>query len=358
MYRIKINSGITLILCLCALTNMISGCKTKETAPPTVEPELKIDYSAAYIINGQSAELSVLNLSSGEVTATLPLKDLSGAKVAWPHHIYLSPDKTTLAVSVPGMDMSGGHSGGMEGMSGKVLLIDALKGTTTRVIDCPAMPHNAVFRGDEIWIGQMKMDGKVRILNAQTLALKQEINVGKDPAEVTFSADGTRAFVACGGSDSVWVIDPTAKATLAVIPVGDNPVGAWPGGDKMFVDNEDGKSITVLKVSDLTTVTTIPLGFNPGYAAYLASENQLWVSNPADGKAVVYHEMSPGEWMLLGEVATGAGAHAIAFSPDKATAYITNQTANTLSLVKVSTLMKIKDITVGTKPNGLCIREK
>ena len=79
--------------------------------------------------------------------------------------------------------------------------------------------------------------------------MKNTIVVGKEPAEVTFSTDGTVAFVANGMSNSVTAINPTSKAILATIPVGKNPVGAWTGADdRMYVDNEDGQTVSIVDV--------------------------------------------------------------------------------------------------------------
>lgn len=59
----------------------------------------------------------------------------------------------------------------------------------------------------------------------------------------------------------------------------------------------------------------------------------------------------------LGEIATGAGAHAITFA-GKSTGYVTNQEANSVSVIDVATRMVTKTIPVGKKPNGVVWRQK
>ena len=54
------------------------------------------------------------------------------------------------------------------------------------------------------------------------------------------------------------------------------------------------------------------------------------------------------------EVFTGADAHAIAFYGGYG--YITNQGANTVSILNAVTHAKIKDIVVGKKPNGITFK--
>lgn len=345
---------------------LISSCKMSDNMKmnPTTTP-LNIDYPAAYIINGGSNSVSVIKLSDNTVTATLDLTKISmsgmadmATGVTWPHHIYINPTKTQLAIGVPGMDLSGGHSGGMMNMTGKIALVDAITGKVTKVIDLPITNHNAAFspNGTEIWTSQMQEMGTVLVYDANTYALKKTIEVKMHPAEVTFSSDGTMAFVANGGSDTVTVINVSDKMVMGQIAVGDDPVGAWTGADgNMYVDNEAGKSITVIKVSDMSVVTTISLGFMPGMAAYNNGMSELWVTDPDNGK-VHWYTKSGTTYTNGGEFATGAGAHAIAYTSDGMTAYITNQSAGSISVVDVMNHTESKEIIVGTKPNGITIK--
>lgn len=353
----------------------ISSCKKKEdnmhmTEDHTTMPvavSTNINYPAAYVVNGESNTISVIRLSDNTVTETIKLGEVSDAShrgmsmssgISWPHHIYLNPSKTQLAIGVPGMDLSAGHGGDMMGMAGKIAVVNAINGTLSKIVELPASNHNAVFspNGTEIWTTQMKAMGTVLVYDAATYALKSTINVKMDPAEVTFSSDGTMAFVANGGSDTVTVVNVSDKMVMGQVAVGDDPVGAWTGADgNMYVDNEAGKSITVIKVSDMTVVSTISLGFMPGFAAYNNAMSELWVTDPDNGK-VHWYTKSGTTYTHGGELATGAGAHAIAFNSDEMTAYVTNQSASSVSVVDVMNHSESKEITVGTKPNGIVIK--
>lgn len=320
---------------------------------------LNVDYPAAYIVNGEDATVSVVKLSTNEVTGTIELMGSGSDMIMWPHHI--SSHQNHLAIGVPGMDLSAGHSGlNTSGMDGKLLVIDAMNGSIVKNINLPLMNHNSIYspNGNEIWVPQMDMDGKVLVYNASTNALMNTITVGMMPAELTFSFDGTKAYIANGDDDNVTIIDTATKAVLTTISVGDNPVGAWTGSNnKMYVDNEDGQSISVIDVATNSIDETISLGFMPGIASYNGSKNELWVSDPMNGK-VHYWTWDAGMnmWMHGSSFNTGAGAHAIAFTNDGNTAYVTNQTANTVSVVNTTTHTVTKTINVGKKPNGIVIK--
>jgi len=335
----------------------LSSCNNNDD---NMDMTLNVDYPAAYIVNGEDATVSVVKLSTNEVTGTIELMGSGSDMIMWPHHISSHQDH--LAIGVPGMDLSAGHSGlNTSGMNGKLLVIDAMDGSIIKNINLPLMNHNSIYspNGNEIWVPQMdEMNSKVLVYDATTNALLNTINVGMMAAELTFSSDGTKAYVANGDDDSITVINTATKAIITTIAVGDNPVGAWTGSNgKMYVDNEDGQTISVIDVATNSVDETITLGFMPGIASYNGPKNELWVSDPMAGK-VHYWTWDAGMnmWMHGSSFNTGAGAHAIAFTTDGNTAYVTNQTANTVSVVNTTNHSVAKTINVGRKPNGIVIK--
>ncbi len=332
---------------------------------PNVSTGVSIDYPAAYIVNGGDNSISVLNLSTHTIDATVKLTDAT-----FPHHIYLSPDKKTLAIGVPGSDLSGGHSnaGGHSHVTsqsskghkemGRILVLDAvslqeLVGTKT-----PAMSHNAVYtsNGKQLWSAKMVEQGQIIVYSNDELRELKHINTGNTPLEVTMSADGRTAFVANSGSNTVEAFDVLSYKSKAILSVGKTPVGAWAASNnKMYVDNEAGKSISEIDVSSLKVTATITLGFTPAMAQYNKLLDELWVSDATSG-SIHYYKKANGVWTENASIDTGADAHALAFSADEKTCYITNQGAATVSIIDVINHIKIKDVSVGSKPNGIVLR--
>ena len=342
-----------------ALLVLIGGCGRTEIAAkpePSSSPIPAITYDALFVVNGGSNSISVINATTHEVSGTISLEHVS-----FPHHISLSPGRAELVVAVPGVDLSGRHDGGGHGgsgtMVGTILRLDALTGETKAARRLDGPNHNGISSpdGKEIWTSKMEVSGTVLVLDASTLATRKIIGVGEMPAEVTFSREGNYAFVANTMSNSVTVIDVATKAVAKTIAVGDGPVGAWTGSDGvMYVDNEAGKSITAIDAMSLNIIRTYDLGFMPGMAA-TAPNGELWVTDAEHGKVAFY---STAAETKLGELATGAGAHAIVFSDDGRTAYVSNQSAGTVSVIDIATRAVSKAITVGAKPNGMAFRTK
>lgn len=318
-------------------------------------PILNITHPAAFIVNGASNTISIIDLTDDTKVEDI---GLNGAK--FPHHIYLSPDKSKLAVAITGLDLSGGHGGGHTGGGGyKVQILNAVTGVIEKEIALSKLPHNAVFSpsGAELWIPQADTPSHVVIYNTADWTKLTEITVGHLTSEVTFASDGSKVYAANTDEGSVSVINPITKTVEADISVGIAPVGAWPAKNgKMYVDNETSKTISEIEVATNLVIATINLGFKPGYVAYNELHAELWVSDAENGK-VVYYKLVAGVWTKNGEIATGADAHAIVFTADESKAYVTNQGAGNVSVIDLTTHSKIKDILVGSKPNGIALKQ-
>lgn len=352
------NNLIQAALIVVATGLLSTSCKKHDMGDMdhTMPVEKNINYHAAYIVNGAGNNLSVMDLASSTIKETIGL-----AGATFPHHIYLSPDKSMLAVAITSTDLTGGHGGGHGGAGGfKVMIIDAVKGTIHHEIPLSKLPHNAVFSpsGEELWLGQSdSIHSTVEVYKVVDYSLIKSIPVGAGLSEITFSTDGSKVFAANTMDANVSVIDPHSKMVVNTISVGQDPVGAWPGSNgHMYVDNETDQTISEIAVSSLAVVSTIHLGFKPGYAAFNHHSNELWVSDATHGK-VVYYTNHAGTWTLVGDITTGADAHAIAFNADGTKAYVSNQGANSISVLDVSSHTVLHTVSVGAKPNGLVLRQ-
>jgi YVTN family beta-propeller protein len=347
------------VLASACFTDSSSGKAEPLPSSAAVEP---IAFDAVYVVNGGDASLTVIDAERAEVARTVALSN-----VQFPHHVYLSPDHARLLLAVPGIDLSGGHShmnmgsmggmgGSMTGAAGSVLVLDALTGATIVSRRFAATNHNALFSPDglEIWTAQLDTPGQVLVLDPTTLNVRSSVTVGAGPSEVTFSADGRWGFVANTDSADVSIVDPASKRVTDTITVGNTPVGAWQGPNGVaYVDNESDGTISAIDTKTLAVVRTYDLRFTPGMVAYGPDDN-VWVADPVNERVVLYDPKSD---QRRGEIKTGAGAHAIVFDA-RGRAYVTNQDANTVTVIDIAQRAPLKELPVGQKPNGAVFRTR
>lgn len=198
--------------------------------------------------------------------------------------------------------------------------------------------------------------GKVEVFDTATFALLNTISVGQMPAEVSFSDDGKKAFVANGMSNTISAIDVITKQVIGNMTTGNYPVGAWPGmGGMMYVDNEIDQSINIMNSQTNMMTSSVLLGFIPGMVVRNTAMNQMWVSDPNGSKIHMWINSNSG-FVPGGVVAVGNGASAMAFNQLGSMCYVTNQSDGTVSVVNVATLKEMMKIPVGKKPNDIVIR--
>lgn len=304
---------------------------------------------AVLVADSKGESVVVVNPERFEAMARI---ELTGG--AHPHHIHVNPDGTRLLVTAAGEDL-GGAKRELAG-EGALLLLHAATGRTLAARRLPKPSHDAVFSpdGGAIWLAQRSAKGKVLRLDPQTLETQQEIDVGARPAGVTLSLDGRYLFTANTGSDDVSVIDLERREVIKTIPVGDGPVGVWPGPDDvMYVDNEAGETLSAIDVGALEVTKTFALGFRPGVVALAPGGRELWVTDGEHGRVTFW---DPDRATNIGELRTGDGAHGLVFGPDGVRAFVTNQGANSLSVIDVASRSVIKTLPMDGQPIGLVFR--
>jgi YVTN family beta-propeller protein len=191
--------------------------------------------------------------------------------------IAVTPDGTRLfAVHVLGTALS---------------MVDLTTGKVTKTIPLEAEPYSALVSADgrtlfvSLWGG-----AKLLLFDARTLDRKGEVVVGEHPNAMLQSKDGARLFVACANTNAVWVIDlATLRATEQIgvalfpkAPPGTTPnaLALSPDGKTLLVANADNNNVAVV---DVTTADTsrirgfIPTGWYPTGVTFDRDGRRIYV---------------------------------------------------------------------------------
>lgn len=314
-------------------------------------------FPAAYVVNGGSNSISVIDSKTLKVKKTiqLPIKD------RFPHHISLSPDRKNILVAIPEFDFNQSHDllHQATDKKGGVIAINARTGKVLLNLPLPKPNFNAVFSNDntEIWSAAATHAGQMHVFDANTGAQKALFSLGADPTEIIFSENGNYAFVALEESSFILAIDTRLKQIKKYIKVDPFPTNVWAGNDgNIYVENKNLKTISIVNETSLETYEFIDLKFKPGQVAFNKLLNELWICQAGDDKVACF-ERKNNTWVMKSAIITGQDACAITFSGDEKMAFIVNRKENTLSVIDATKHQKLTDIPVGESPNGVVLIE-
>ena len=104
----------------------------------------------------------------------------------------------------------------------------------------------------ELWVANPDSDS-VSVLGVNTNGVVKlaEIPVGRQPRTLAFSPDGARVYVACQGTNELWVLDAAPRNVIGRVPVGHQPYGVAvsPANGRILVSNEGEGTVSVISAA-------------------------------------------------------------------------------------------------------------
>lgn len=310
------------------------------------------------VANKAEATVSLVDIASGEIRATLPVGE-------GPHEVAVSPDGRLALVGNYGVRNAPGSS---------LTLIDIPGAKVVRTIDLGEYrrPHGIV------WLA----DGRSAVVTAETN--KALLVVDTTSGTVTAAVDtdqevshmvavtpaGDRAFVANIRSGSVTVVDLTTNTRLANIPTGEGAEGVavTPDGATVWVTNRAADTVTVLDARSLEVVATLESPSFPIRAAATADGRRVLVTNARSGDVSVFDvatrtlerrmslqvEASQVEGRLFGDTfGTSSVPIGIVITPDDKLAFIAHSNADQISVVDLESWAVAGALAAGKEPDGM-----
>jgi YVTN family beta-propeller protein len=199
----------------------------------------------AYIANGGSDNLSVIDTATQSVIATLPVGSLP----------------TGLAVNSAAARVYVANLG-----SNSVSVIDTATQSVIATLPVGSLPAGVAVNptGTRAYVANFGSDN-VSVIDTATQSVIATVPVGDAPTGVAVNPTGTRAYVSNFGSNNVSVINTANQSFLGTIPVGSGPFGLAvnPAGTRVYVANRGGNSVSVIDAATETVVTTLPAGSAP-----------------------------------------------------------------------------------------------
>ena len=276
----------------------------------------------AYVSNSDGS-VSKINTATNVMTSIMGVGTASPyAAGQGPYGIAVSPNGALVYVTLNG--------------DNSIAVIDTTNDSVTHpagFTNAFTGPYSVVFSPDSLNAYVTNADGNsVSVLDtANNTVVGSPISVGSSPWGIALSPTGARAYVTNTSDGTVSVIDTTNKTVLFTIRTSTNAVGSYtsgqgalgvtvsPNGAFVYVTNNQDNTVSVIDPTEPNphVIYTYPTAFNAS--------------------------------------SSFAGPYAVAFSPDSATAYITNNDGGTVFVIDATTHALTDIITVGTNPYGIVL---
>ncbi len=309
-----------------------------------------------FVTNERSGDLSVVDLATERVVATVPL----GKR---PRGIRVSPDGSLLYVALSGSPIA------PPGIDERTLppadkradgigIVDVKTRTLLRILPGGSDPEQLAVSADGAWLFVANEDvGQASVVDASDGKALYTIDVGGEPEGVNLRPDGKVVYVTSEEDGEVFVIDAVAPKLIARFAVGPRPrsTAFLPDSSRAYVTSENGGSIAVVDAMTHRVLSTIPLAgelIRPMEAVASGDGKFVFVST-GRGKRLVVIDTATNQPTASIEV--GDRPWGLAVSPDGTRAYTANGPSNDVSIVDVATRSVKARIKVGEGPWGVAL---
>jgi len=235
-----------------------------------------------------------------------------------------------------------------------VSVVDLATGAVTATVPVAAGPHGMSMSGDGrlVYVTGDAASG-MSVIDTATDRVVRTIEVGKSPHGVALTPDGRSLLVGVYGDDKVAVVDTATQAVVGTIPVGKpHTIAVRPDGKVAYVaSQEPGKfALVVVDLATRTAAGTIALDKPPRDLEFGAGGKALYFTKAGVNAVQV---LDPGSDRVVAEIATGPSPHlATVFGNAKfGTAVV--QGPGELALFDPATNAVVKSIAVGKQPHWM-----
>ncbi|WP_406672413.1 cytochrome D1 domain-containing protein [Natronospira sp.] len=310
------------------------------------------------VVNKAEATVSLVDIASGEVRATLPVGE-------GPHEVGVSPDGRLALVGNYGVRNTPGSS---------LTLIDIPSARVVRTIDLGEYrrPHGIVWLGDgRRAVVTAETNKALLVVDTTTGEVVAAVDTDQEVSHmVAVTPDGGRAFVTNIRSGSVTVVDLETNTRVANIPTGEGAEGVavTPDGATVWVTNRAADTVTVLDARTLEVVAELESPSFPIRAMATSDGRRVLVTNARSGDLSVFDvagrslerrmslqvEASHVEGRLFGDTFGDSSVPiGILISPDDKLAFIAHSNADQITVVDLKSWSIAGALTAGKEPDGL-----
>ena len=310
------------------------------------------------VANKAEATVSLVDLASGKVVATLPVG-------TGPHEIAVSPSGKLALVANYGAQQPGS--------SLTVLDVPAARVVKTIDLGENRRPHGLVFLDEKRALITVEANKAVLEVDVAAGKVTRSIPTGQEVSHmVVATPDGSRAFVANIGSGSMTAVDLKAGKALGNVQTGKGAEGidVTPDGKQVWVTNREADTITIVDAASLKVLGSVESTKFPIRAKATPDGKHVLVSNAQSGdlsvlsvadRKVARRVALPvqasadkdGRLMAAGPFGNSSVPIGILVEPDGKRAFVAHANGDAISIVDLQKWEKVGTLTAGKEPDGM-----
>src|ERR1700692_2726673 len=326
-----------------------------KTIPVGIEPTgiaANSKKNEIYVVNTGSNNVTVINAEKNAVVATIGV-------YGRPYFIDVAEDGKRAYVANSG--------------SANVSVIDLEKRVVLGNVRVGAAPGLARVSPDGATVVvSNRGDNTVSLLDAKSLRVRATLPVCQQPEDIAIMPDSSKAFVACSGSSQVASIalvsakksgDLNSDRVLALMDVGRTPVSLAlkPDGGELIVCDFDSGSISVVETGTNEVGSNRFFLPHPPHALGPTDSARIYTSNFGSDSVAVY-DIDLGR--RIATVAVGSHPDGLALSHDQNYLLVLDTQAGDVTVIQKRTPRKLEPteyslltmIPVGMQPNGIVVK--
>ncbi len=179
---------------------------------------------------------------------------------------------------------------------------------------------------------------------------------GDGPVGIDASPDGTQVFAADWYANRLMVFDAAGSGPpLARIEVGRAPAGvaAHADNDTVFVAERDDDSVAVVGVRERRVLSRVKVGSHPFALLFDTARQRLYALNVQSDDVSVIDTRDTGALRVIATVKVGKAPYGAALALGGALLYVTNQHDDSVSVIDADSLKLLRTLNGFGYPEGV-----
>ena len=196
----------------------------------------------------------------------------------------------------------------------------------------------------------------ISVIDMRSQKVVASLPAGDGPVGIDASRDGTRLYAADWFRDRLLVFDTKSDRLMATVAVGKAPAGVAAQDDDantVFVAERDDDSVAVVDVAEKRVRSRVRVGSHPFALLYDAPRRRLYALNVQSDDVSVIDTRDTRTLTVVKTVKVGKAPYGAALADAGALLYVTNQHEDTVSVIDAETLQVVRTLTGFAYPEGI-----